>query len=286
VPVPSLADQILAAIGVKPTRLSPLSGGCIGDVSRADLPDGTSVVIKAASGQGANLDIEGFMLGYLAGHSGLPVPRVAHSSPTLLIMEFIEGQSRISEAAERHAAELLADLHGISGPAFGLERSTLIGSLDQPNPPSPSWIAFFRDHRLLHMAGVAAATGHLPAATHAGIRRLADALPSLLEEPEHPSLLHGDVWTTNVLARGDRITAFLDPAVYYGHPEIELAFTTLFGTFGPAFFERYSQIRPIRPGFFEERRDIYNLYPLLVHTALFGGGYADQVARSLRSAGF
>lgn len=285
--MPSLADQIHAATGLKVTRISPLSGGCIGDVSRADLADGSRVVAKVG-GPGAKLDVEGWMLGYLAGHSRLPVPRVIHCEASLLIMEFIEGESRFSAAGERHAAELLADLHGVSSDAYGLERATLIGPLDQPNSPSSSWVEFFREQRLLHMASVAAATGHLPAATHDRIRRLADKLPSLIEEPERPSLLHGDVWTTNVLASppGDRIAGFIDPSVYHGHPEIELAFTTLFGTFGPAFFERYGQIRPIRPGFFERRRDIYNLYPLLVHTALFGGGYAEQVAGILRSAGF
>jgi fructosamine-3-kinase len=266
-------------------RVSALSGGCIGDVHRADLPDGSRVVVKVAAGDAAKLDIEGWMLCYLAERSRLPVPRVIHSAPTLLVMDYIEGESRFSAAAERHAAELLADLHGVSAPAYGLERDTLIGPLDQPNAPCRSWIEFFRDRRLLHMAGVAAAAGRLPAATHDRVRRLADRLGSLLEEPERPSLIHGDVWTTNVLARGDRVAAFIDPSVYYAHPEIELAFATLFGTFGEAFFGRYAELRPIRPGFFERRRDIYNLCPLLVHTRLFGGGYAEQVSGVLRRLG-
>jgi fructosamine-3-kinase len=77
----------------------------------------------------------------------------------------------------------------------------------------------------------------------------------------------------------------LDPSIYYAHPEIELAFITLFGTFGDAFFDRYQQLRPIRPGFFESRRDIYNIYPLLVHARLFGGGYAQQISAALRGLG-
>jgi fructosamine-3-kinase len=113
------------------------------------------------------------------------------------------------------------------------------------------------------------------------IDRFSEGLDRLIEEPDHPSLLHGDVWTTNVLAEGDRITGFFDPAVYYGHPEIELAFITLFSTFGEAFFRRYDELRGIRPGFFEVRRGIYNLYPLLVHVRLFGGGYLSGVERVL-----
>lgn len=88
-----------------------------------------------------------------------------------------------------------------------------------------------------------------------------------------------------MLAENGRITAFLDPAIYYAHPEIELAFTTLFGTFDHAFFSRYHEKRPIAPDFFEARRDIYNLYPLLVHVRLFGGSYVHSVTRILEQFG-
>jgi fructosamine-3-kinase len=282
--VTSLADRLCAVLGQRPVSMAPLSGGCIGDVRRADLPDGSRFVVKSV-GAGGTLDIEGWMLRYLAERSRLPVPRVIHAEPSLLVMEYVEGQSRFSDATERHAAQLLADVHSISAPAFGLERDTLIGPLHQPNPRTASWIEFFRDQRLLNMARQAADAGQIDPRLHDRIRRLADRLSSLLEEPDQPSLLHGDVWTTNVLAHADRIAAFLDPAVYYGHGEIELAFITLFATFGPAFFRRYAELRPIRPGFFEGRRDLYNLYPLLVHARLFGGGYAAQVSSILRAAG-
>ena len=106
-------------------------------------------------------------------------------------------------------------------------------------------------------------------------------LERYIDSGTRPSLIHGDVWGGNVLARGGRIAAFVDPAIYFADAEIELAFSTLFGTFGEAFFDRYRQIRPIAPGFFEVRRDLYNLYPLLVHTRLFGASYAASVKRSL-----
>ena len=271
-------------LGQRPVRVSALSGGCIGDVSRADLPDGRTVVVKSA-GPSGTLDVEGWMLRYLAEHSRLPVPAVLHAVPSLLVMEFVEGQSRFSGAAEEHAAELLADLHSISAPTFGLERPTLIGPLPQPNTPTASWVEFFRDQRLLYMGGLAAEAGQIDSRLHDRLRRFTDQLPELLDEPERPSLIHGDVWTTNVLARGDRIAAFLDPSIYFAHPEVELAFITLFGTFGGAFFARYAQRRPIRAGFFERRRHVYNLYPLLVHARLFGGGYAAQVGGTLRALG-
>lgn len=96
----------------------------------------------------------------------------------------------------------------------------------------------------------------------------------------------GDIWSRNVLARNGRVVGLIDPAIYYGHPEAELAFITLFNTFGDAFFQRYHALRPIAAGFFEERRDLYNLYPLLVHVRSFGGGYVHSVDQILRRFGF
>src|SRR3712207_2405135 len=114
---------------------------------------------------------------------------------------------------------------------------------------------------------------------------MAERLDGHLEEPERPSLIHGDVWSANVLAKGDTITAFLDPAIYHADPEIELSFISLFNSFGEPFLERYREIRGIRDGFFETRRDIYNLYPLLVHVYFFGGGYLDSVRSTLSRFG-
>jgi len=118
------------------------------------------------------------------------------------------------------------------------------------------------------------------------IEKLATKLGDLLEEPNEPSLLHGDIWSGNVLAGDHHITGFIDPAIYFGHPEIELAFISLFNTFGPRFFNHYNELRPVTPGFFETRRDIYNLFPLLVHVRLFGGGYVSSVDENLTRLGF
>lgn len=114
-----------------------------------------------------------------------------------------------------------------------------------------------------------------------GIERLAARLPDLIGEPAPPALVHGDLWGGNLLVRDGRVAAFIDPALHHADPEVELAFTTLFGTFGEPFFRRYGEIRPIRPGFFELRRDLYNLYPLLVHVRLFGGSYVGAVGRTV-----
>jgi fructosamine-3-kinase len=277
-------EAIARAAGAQPRRFSALGGGCVAEVYRVDLEGGGAVVIKAGAA-GSGLDVEGFMLDYLGRRSRLPVPPVLHAADDLLVMGWIEGGDRLDGAAEVHAAELLADLHGLAGPAFGFERDTLIGGLPQPNPWTERWVDFFRHHRLLHMAEEGRRAGRLPAALMRRIETLAGRLERWLAEPEWPGLVHGDVWGGNVLCRRGRVAGFVDPAVYYADPEIELAFATLFGTFGEPFFRRYGELRPLRPGFFEERRDLLNLYPLLVHVRLFGGSYVGGVEATLRRYG-
>jgi fructosamine-3-kinase len=254
-------------------------------VYRAELEDGTPLVAKVDRAGESHLDREVYMLRYLREKTDLPVPEVFHGSETLLLMEFVEGTNRFSDEAERHAAELLAALHGITADGYGHERDTLIGSLDQPNPWTTSWVEFFRDRRLLYAARVAHGAGRLLEEDLIRVERLADRLEDLIGEPNPPALVHGDAWSGNVLAKGGRISTFLDPAIYHADPEIELAFISLFNSFGDAFMRRYAEIRPIRDGFFETRRDLYNLYPLLVHTYYFGGGYLGSVRRVLERFG-
>jgi len=276
-----IAEGVEAHLGERLRSVRLLGGGCIGEVYRAELEDGTPLVAKVDRGGEAHLGREAYMLRYLREKTDLPVPGVFHGSETLLLMEFVEGTSRFSEPAEHHAAELLAALHGITADGYGHERDTLIGTLDQPNPWTPGWVDFFRERRLLYAARTAHGAGRLPAEDLGRVERLADRLEDLIGEPNPPALVHGDAWSGNVLAKDGRISAFLDPAIYHADAEIELAFISLFNSFGDAFMRRYAELRPIREGFFETRRDLYNLYPLLIHTYYFGGGYLGSVQRIL-----
>lgn len=229
------------------------------------------------------------MLRFLGDH-GLPVPLVHIAAPDLLVMDYLSGGGPMDLEAEAEAGQLIARLHDVQSSRFGLERDTLIGGLTQANPWGASWIDFFRDHRLINMADQAAQAGRLPASIRTRIDVLAANLGEFLEEPARPGLLHGDLWGGNVIvgARGGkgRISGFIDPAISFGHPEIELAFTQMFNTFGPPFFEAYQAVRPINAGFFEQRLELYNLYPTLVHVRLFGGSYLGAVDRTLARYGF
>ena len=272
--------QTLLTREIKAMR--PLHGGSVSDVYRVDLVGGRTVVAKVTE-SGESLEIEGEMLRDLKPH--LPVPEVIYNDPRLLVMTYLPGDSQITASVQRNAAEHLAALHDVRGEAFGYPRDTLIGGLHQPNAQNASWIAFFREQRLLYMAEQASRSGRLPLRVLRRIEALADKLDDFLQEPDYPSLIHGDMWTTNILAENGKVTGFIDPAIYYAHPEIELAFSTLFGTFSTPFFQRYAELRPIASGFFETRRDLYNLYPLLVHVRLFGG-YVQGVESILNKLGF
>ena len=276
-----LQGTIAALTGKSPSQLSSLSGGSIADVYKISFPSDTPIVAKLSSG----LELEARMLNYLQEHSDLPVPQVIHADESLLLMSYLPSGSALNLPAQIHAADLLAALHGITATKFGFKWDTVIGGLHQPNPQSENWLTFFRDHRLLYMGQLAMDKGRLPSCLFSRLREFCDQLDKWLNVTSAPALIHGDMWGGNVLAQKGQITGFVDPAIYYADAEIELAFSTLFSTFGDDFFSRYQEHRPLAPGFFEERRDIYNLYPLLVHVCLFGGSYVNSVDAILKRFG-
>lgn len=281
--MPSLADHLDELLAARPRSLAPLHVSDWAEVKRVEMPDGAIYVVKSPRGNIASMTgIEARMLRYLAAHSALPVPEVIAVSPRALVLEYIAGGDPIDAAAERDAARHMAALHDISAPEFGLEFDTVFGSAPQPNGRCKSWVEFFRDRRLLYMARLAFEAGRMDEVMLGRIGTLAEKLADLIEEPTRPSLLHGDLWQGNLLVRGGRIAAFIDPVIYYGHAEMDLAFSTLFGTMSGTFFDAYREQRPIAAGFAEQRRDIYNLWPLLGHVLFFGGSYLGQVDAILR----
>jgi fructosamine-3-kinase len=273
-----LQAEIESAIRKKIISIAPLSAANNAQIYRLAIDGGGALVTKVAE---RGLDIEAWMLGYLKTKSKLPVPAVLYSNEHVIVMEFIPSHHTLDEASQINAAELLADLHGTRAEMFGLERDTLIGALRQPNPQSRDWPGFFAQQRLIYMAQEAQRENKIDAKMAKQVEKLCARLPQMFQGHSPPSLIHGDIWGGNILAGRGKIGAFLDPAIYYADPEVELAFIRLFNTFGETFFRRYGELRPIRPGFFEERADVYSLYPLLVHTRLFGTSYARKAQKIL-----
>jgi fructosamine-3-kinase len=275
-------ERLAAALGSGVMACERLGGGSVAVVWRATLANGCSIVVKCGSG----LALEAWMLQWLARETAAPVPDVLHAEDDLLAMAYVDAEPGLDgPGAEAHLAAIVAALHEKRGARFGFERNTPIGGLPQPNAETESWTEFFRDRRLLFMAHEAMTVGRLPLALMTRIERLAARLERFLPTDAAPSLVHGDLWHGNVLSRGGRVLALIDPALYFADPEVELAFMTLFGSVGEKFFAAYAERRPLAPGFFEERRGLYNLYPLLVHVRLFGGAYVGQVAASLARLG-
>ncbi|WP_366654149.1 fructosamine kinase family protein [Fodinicurvata sp. EGI_FJ10296] len=283
----SIAVRVDAALGAAPVRRRVLQGGSTVTVEEMVLQDGRHVVVKHGRGRlNDHLAVERSMLDDLAADGIVPVPDVLFGEDDLLIMAFIAGDRTVGSAGtEEHAADILAALHDRPQPAFGYTRDTVIGQLPQPNPRTDNWLAFYRDHRLLHMAEAGNRERTVPDRLRRRLETLAGRLDRYLTEPDHPSLLHGDVWTGNVIARDGRIAALIDPAIYWGHPEIELAFITMFNTFGQRFFDRYRERRGLDPAFFDIRRDLYLIYPLLVHVRYWDTSYARGIESTLDRLG-
>lgn len=276
--------------GLKVIASKPLSGGCVGDVYRVQMESGPDLVAKTGgpnTGAKSALELEAYSLLYLAKHSSLPVPDILYSDSELLLMSYLEQGGSLGPGAQKNAGEIVAHLHQISSKeGFGFEKDTVIGGLAQPNPWNSNWVDFFREQRLIYMGNVAMQAGNLPKPMMKRLEKFAGHLEEWIETPKQSSLIHGDMWTGNVLSANGVISGFIDPAIYFADPEIELAFTQMFGTFTQAFFDAYENIRTIKPGFFEERLAIYNLYPLLVHVRLFGGSYVNSVDGTLKKFGY
>jgi len=193
---------------------------------------------------------------------------------SFLVMEYVVEGAPQSDS-HRQFGRALATLHQITAKQYGLDHDNYLGRLPQSNKQYSSWVDFFVEQRLAPQLRQAVDSGLFSTRVTDHFQRLYKKLPELLPS-EPPSLLHGDLWSGNYFYDQKGRAVLYDPAVYYGHREMELAFTHLFGGFTSAFYQAYEETFPLQAGF-EERKNIYNLYPLLVHTNLFGASYARQV---------
>jgi fructosamine-3-kinase len=165
----------------------------------------------------------------------------------------------------------LAELHSTTRSNFGFDHDNFIGSTPQPNPWTSNGYSFFADHRLGFQAELAARKGLLTKSDLADIQAIIRKLPEII--PEQPaSLLHGDLWSGNAISDEKGQPAMIDPAAHFGWAEAELGMTTLFGRFPERFYQAYQERRPLEPGW-ENRLGLYNIYHMLNHVNLFGGGY-------------
>jgi fructosamine-3-kinase len=278
----AVVDRVSSALSVETAAASELNGGMVGTVYRVSVAGGPPLAAKVDD---TPLDVEAKMLRYLDRKTPLPVPAVRHVEDDLLVMEYVDGDGTFDERAERDLAAHLAALHEVSADAYGFPFETLSGPYRQPNPWTDSWIEFFRDQRLLHYARAASEEGTLPDSAFERVEALADRLDDLLIEPDAPSLLHGDPWAGNVVVDDGRVRAVLDPAIYFGHDEVDLAYVDRSDSIGDAFLDEYRRRRGISAGFFEQRRDAYAAFHVLENVRFFGEQYLPRLDRALDRVG-
>lgn len=285
--LPRRLDALRMVLDEPIESYSPLSGGSVSEVYKIDFSSRPSLVVKVAATESIeSLRIEGLSLEYLRKNTPIKVPKVIYNDDGILLMEYFVNDSIMTAEAERNCALRFAELHQCSNRGFGFDFDTVIGGLSQPNTICSSWLDFYSEFRILHMALMARDVGNLNLKDFKRVERLVDRLDRWLVEPDRPALVHGDAWSGNVLVKNDALAGVIDPACYYGDAEVDLAFSTMFGTFSNHFFERYDSLNPIREGFFEERKDLYLIYPILVHIRLFGGSYTRHLHRVLMRYGF
>jgi fructosamine-3-kinase len=254
---------------------SPAAGGCINNGAHLVTESGAHFFLKTNANAPADLfarEAEG--LEALAGTRTLRVPAVVLVDEGFLLLEDLQPAARTAGYWPQ-LGRGLAQLHAHTQAHFGFAHDNYIGLTPQPNGWLADGYVFFAERRLHHQAHLAHSHSLLSADQVAAVERLAARLPQLVP-PQPASLLHGDLWAGNVLAGATGAPALIDPAAYFGWAEADLAMTALFGQFPGEFYSAYTEVRALEPGW-RERFDVYNLYHLLNHLNLFGGGYYAQV---------
>lgn len=282
----SLSSALAELAGSEEYAVRPVFGGDINRAFRLTV-QGREIFMKANRKEN-----EAFFASEIAGLEAIRKTETIRVPETLawgtdrkygafLLLEWCEAEQNrefFENFGHRLAAMHQADT-GQTVKGFGFPEDNYIGAGEQENTPEESWVAFFRDHRLVPQFKKAASC--FDSSDRKRINRLLDHLDEFLSEPAFPSLLHGDLWSGNYITGNDGEARLIDPAVSVGHAEADLAMTELFGGFPQRFYGAYNECSPIDPGY-RERRDLYNLYHLLNHLNLFGGGYLGSVQTVLR----
>jgi len=281
----ALREEVADLLGDRAPAIRPLAGGDIGQ-SWCVRAAGEDFFVKTYAGSedpataASMVAAEARGLAWLAQPAAIRVPEVKQVSERLLVLEWIEpGQP--SRATDEALGRGLAALHRAGPASFGLESGNFIGRLPQANAAGESWADFYATRRLEPLLARAREHGLVSREMDRLASLLLARLPEIVGPDEPPARLHGDLWGGNWICAENGDPVLIDPAVYGGHREIDLAMMRLFGGFGDRVFAAYRESHPLAAGA-DERVPLYQLYPLLVHLNLFGASYADRVEHAMR----
>lgn len=299
-PVRAQVERALADLGASGlSRIEPVAGGCINRGARLETTSGAAFFLKWNPSISAGVfeaEVDG--LRALRGADALRVPEPlawggGGDAAAWLIMEQLAPRARPGPTYDVALGRGLAALHGAraarsppgrASDRFGWHIDNWIGSLTQSNRPAESWADFWRDERIVPQLATATNHGYLMGGAGQVMDALVDVIGRALADVDGavPSLLHGDLWSGNAYPGPEGEPVIIDPAVYRGHAEVDLAMTELFGGFGAGFYGAYRESRGISEAYDEYRRDLYQLYYLLVHVNLFGTSYEPGAVAAAR----
>jgi fructosamine-3-kinase len=261
-----------------------VGGGDINEAFHVVLADGSDAFVKtrpdAAPGE---YEAEAAGLEWIAEPGALRTPRVLEACDRYLALEWIE-PGRLDPAGAEELGRGLAVTHTAGAPRFGGVDGTdtsRFGSLQLSNEPTDDWPSFYAERRLRPLVGIARERRALSEDGIDAVERVCERLVDLLGPAEPPARLHGDLWSGNVIADVDGHAWLIDPSAYAGHREVDLAMLRLFGGWAGTqsrVFAAYQEVAPLTDGW-EERIELYQLHPLLVHALLFGGSYRTAAER-------
>lgn len=273
-----IRNKIEERLGCRITEIRSLSGGCINDAYRIAAENNQVYFLKVNSPSGMFIT-EANGLKELKKANAVNVPEVFCADEEFILTEYIE-QGRYPKDFFEKFGHSFALMHRFTSGMFGFYEDNFIGSTPQNNLPDleekTSWVKFYFNKRLLYQFRLAQNNGHTDTSFQNAFSNIENKIENILSGSENiPSVLHGDLWSGNFICSSSGEAFIIDPAVYYGNREADLAMTKLFGGFSREFYESYNNTYPLPDGY-EYRENIYKLYHVLNHLNLFGSGYYHQ----------
>ncbi|MCJ7554355.1 MAG: fructosamine kinase family protein [Ignavibacteriaceae bacterium] len=282
----NLIKNIESIVNDKVTGSNSVSGGCISDSQILKCASGKKYFLKVNYSQPPDMFIkEANGLKELRKADAIRIPEVIWADSNFILLECIDGSSRTKYFFEDFGRKF-AELHKYKSDKFGFYEDNYIGSTPQMNHSDKSeesdWIEFYFNKRILFQYNLAKKNDYADSTLTSLIKKLEDKISEIIEGSEEtPCLLHGDLWGGNYIVDEKGKVCLIDPAVYYGHREADLAMTKLFGGFSDEFYKSYNESYPLPDGF-EFRENIYKLYHVMNHLNLFGTGYYSQTISILK----
>jgi fructosamine-3-kinase len=282
----SITKEIENYRGYPVKKSESLSGGCISDAYKVTFEDNLSYLIKINKHFPPDMFIkEAHGLQELGKARAIKVPEVILHSDEYILLEFIQSASKKKDFFEEFGRKF-AGMHSHTTDEFGFYEDNYIGSTPQKNindeTTRKNWTSFYINNRLLYQFRLAEKNGYADSEFRKAFKGMSDKIESILEgADEKPSLLHGDLWSGNYMADEKGEACLIDPAVYYGHREADLAMTKLFGGFPASFYQSYYEIYPLKEDW-EYRENIYMLYHVINHLNIFGRGYYGQALQLMK----